>query len=41
MSTREKGNQLSHALELFEAMKQQDMLPDVITKLALVSACEP
>ena len=38
--TCEKGNQPKQALELFETMEEQAVLPDVITYSALISACE-
>ena len=36
----EKGKQPEWALELFEAMQRQGVVPDVIAYSALISACE-
>ena len=40
ISACEKGKQPDRALELFEAMKQQGVIPNTITYSALISACE-
>ena len=40
ISACEKGKQPEQALKLFEAMKQQGVMPNVITYVCLISACE-
>ena len=40
ISACEKGKQPERALQLFEAMKQQGVVPDEITYSALISACK-
>ena len=41
ISACEKGKQTEQALKVFEAMMQQDEVPDTITYSALISACAP
>jgi len=40
ISACETGNELETAMDLFQAVKQQQMVPDVITYSASISACE-
>ena len=40
ISACEKGEELERALEVLEAMQQQDVAPSLITYSALISACK-
>ena len=40
ISACEKGKQPERALEMFQAMQRQGMVPDIITHSAVISACE-
>ena len=36
----EKGKQPQYAVEMFQSMQRQDMVPNIITYGAVISACE-
>lgn len=40
ISTCEKSNEASWALEVCRAMQRREVVPDIITYSALISACE-